>query len=400
MLRRCVLLLAVAWPLTAAERRLRIGPAKAAGSYVPLHAAVPTPPAFRAVVLKDERGKPIPFQWENAARPRSIILYWIEKKIDKGETLRHTVSFLETSPPIVREGVRLTKADDRIDVRIHGKLFTSYHFSPKQAKPFCFPVMGPTGKPVTRAYPMAKIKGETTDHKHHRSWYFAFGNVNGIDFWTERQKCGHIVHARFERLTSGPVFAEIRARNNWIAPNGKKVMEDRRSYRFYNVPDHCLIDWQIQLWATEGPVKMGDTKEGMAAFRVAKTLRVKSRLGGRIEDADRRVNERQCWGKRSPWCDYSGPVDGETVGIAFFDHPTSFRYPTYWMVRDYGLFGANPFGYSYFLRDKTQDGSYRIPRGGHITFNYRIYIHQGRPGHARVGEKYENFVHPPAVAVE
>ena len=66
-----------------------------------------------------------------------------------------------------------------------------------------------------------------------------------------------------------------------------------------------------------------------------------SKAGG-SSIADGQTNA-AAWGKRAEWVDYHGPVDGETVGIAIFNHPSSFRYPTGWHVRTYGLFAANPF---------------------------------------------------------
>ena len=56
------------------------------------------------------------------------------------------------------------------------------------------------------------------------------------------------------------------------------------------------------------------------------------------------VRDGATWGKRAEWCDYYGPVEGQVVGIAIFDHPSNPAHPTWWHVRDYGLFAANPFG--------------------------------------------------------
>ena len=67
-------------------------------------------------------------------------------------------------------------------------------------------------------------------------------------------------------------------------------------------------------------------------------------------------------------------VSTSKPGVAIFDHPTSFRYPTWWHVRDYGLMTANPFGLSHFV-DKTADGSYVLAAGGRIRFRYRVLVH-------------------------
>jgi hypothetical protein len=52
----------------------------------------------------------------------------------------------------------------------------------------------------------------------------------------------------------------------------------------------------------------------------------------------------QTWGKRSNWVDYFAKKDGKVYGIAIFDHPKNPRHPTWWHVRSYALFAANPFG--------------------------------------------------------
>ena len=33
------------------------------------------------------------------------------------------------------------------------------------------------------------------------------------------------------------------------------------------------------------------------------------------------------WGKRSRWVAYHGPIDGQEVGVAIFDHPENPRHP-------------------------------------------------------------------------
>ena len=54
------------------------------------------------------------------------------------------------------------------------------------------------------------------------------------------------------------------------------------------------------------------------------------RNGGKIENSYGGISESETWGKRAQWCDYSGPIEGRIVGVSVFDHPESFRYPTYW----------------------------------------------------------------------
>ena len=59
-----------------------------------------------------------------------------------------------------------------------------------------------------------------------------------------------------------------------------------------------------------------------------------------MNSAGNRDND--AWGKRADWCDYFSEHDGKVYGVAIFDHPQNLRHPTWWLARDYGLFGANP----------------------------------------------------------
>jgi len=99
------------------------------------------------------------------------------------------------------------------------------------------------------------------------------------------------------------------------------------------------------------------------------------------------VRDGATWGKRAAWCDYYGPVGDKTVGVAIFDHPANPRHPTWWHVRDYGLFAANPFGQHDFesLSDKAA-GNLTVPVGKSITFRYRFYLHTGDEQEGKVAE--------------
>jgi len=387
------LLLVIGSSCVEAETMLEIKPANS-GTNVPCCVKLPRDKHPDSVCLVDDSGAKIPCQWGEKAADGTAMLRWIEKSVQKDKVLTRKLVSCDPAPT----AVEIKKGEGKLDVLIGGKLFTSYNYSDKDPKPYCWPVMAPTGKPITRAYPMIKdVPGEQHDHHHHRSWYFTYGSVNGTCFWSETNKSGFTRHAKLERVTSGPVFGEIVARNNWVTKEGKKEMEDVRLYRFYNVPDQFLVDWDVCLLATDGPVKMGDTKEGMASFRVATSMIQKN--GGKVTNSEGHVDGK-CWGKQAAWCDVSGTVEGATVGVALFDHPTSFRHPTYWHARTYGLFGANPFGLSYFLRDKKKDGSHTIPADGELSFKYRVYIHNGAAAQAHVAEKYANFATPPTVTAK
>ena len=176
-----------------------------------------------------------------------------------------------------------------------------------------------------------------------------------------------------------------------------------------------VLDFEITLRASNGDVTFGDTKEGTFAIRMAESMRVlkpavkgeKAQAGGGhivlstgVRDdgasavaAKDAKKEAATWGKRAAWCDYYGPVGTNIVGIAIFDHPTNPHHPTWWHVRDYGLFAANPFGQHDFenLSDK-QAGDLKIPAGQSVTFRYRVVLHEGDETKGKIAERYANYV--------
>jgi len=288
-------------------------------------------------------------------------------------------------------GVKIDEAGDKLRVEINGKLFTEYNYQ-DVPRPFFYPVIGPTGVPVNRHWPMKDTnKDEAQDHVHHKSLWYTHGEVNGHDFWGEGRGSGKVVHDKFLKVSSGPETGEITSTNKWVARDGKVVCTDTRTHRFYNKPAGQCMDFEITIHASEGKVVMGDTKEGSMAIRLTPTMRLKGKVGkGHIVNSEGDTDG-STWGKRAAWCDYYGPVQGETIGVAIFDHPSNPKHPTWWHVRDYGLFAANPFGVHNFERKEKGVGDITIPDGESLTFKYRFYFHKGDEKQGKVAQQYREY---------
>ncbi|MFT5465621.1 MAG: hypothetical protein ACI8UO_000716 [Verrucomicrobiales bacterium] len=300
------------------------------------------------------------------------------------------------------QGWSMTKqgGDPTMAILCDGQLVTKYHYQ-DVPKPFFYPIIGPSGEEMTRGYPMNPHDDEQTDHIHHRSLWFAHGDVNGVDFWhetppgkKETRPHGKIVHTAFSGMKAGTGPMEIRCRNDWTANDGKKICEDSRVYRFTKTAEGFFaIDFEITLKATAGEVKFGDTKEGTMALRVLPTMRLEGEhaKGGIVNSEG--DSGKAAWGKRAPWCDFFGPDRaGNAVGAAMFNHPENLNHPTYWHARGYGLFAANPFGKRGFEGKDAEEGGHTIKADEEVTLRYRILLHRGKPDEAGVAKAYRSYV--------
>jgi len=278
--------------------------------------------------------------------------------------------------------VTVERSPRGVTVNIDGQPFTEYLIK-SGSKPILWPVIGPTGKRVTRNWPMEPdVAGETDrDHPHQRSFWFTHGDVNGVDFWAPGK--GRIEHREFVKVEGGPE-ATIVTRNDWLSPDGSKLIcQDERTFRFGGDADHRRIDFEISIKATNGPVVFGDTKEGTFGIRTATSMRVDAKPAGKIVNSEGQ-QDRAAWGK------HHGTVQDEVLGIAILNHPSSFRFPTYWHVRTYGLFAANPFGLSDFTGGASK-GEYTLPAGETLTLRYRVLLHKGDEKTAGIAEAFRKY---------
>jgi hypothetical protein len=252
------------------------------------------------------------------------------------------------------------------------------------------------------------IPGESRDHPHHRAMFFAHGDINGVDFWGEAQFAtkapvqvggktytseelpkGRTVFTKLEESKGGLDSGTLRAVFSLRGPDDRVMGSETQEYTFRGDKRTRTIDCAFTITADQGtPLKMGDTKEGTFAIRVVKSLQEPA---VKMLNSNGAMGEKNIWGKRADWVDYSGVVGGERVGIAIFDYPGNIKHPTYWHARGYGLFAVNPFGEHDFYNDPKRDGSVTIPVGGSLTLRYRVLIHDGDAAQAKVGEAYTQY---------
>jgi Family of unknown function (DUF6807) len=300
------------------------------------------------------------------------------------------------------ESVQLQREGTHINVIIGGKAFTTYYFDPSVAKPYFMPLRSAEGTIITRGFPIGNKVPAADEHDpdlepHQRPMYFGHGNVDGIDFWGEAlypkwsddSVFGRTVLAKIEEVKGGADSGTLRALFHLVGPRGRVIADETQSFVFSGDAQTRIIDCEFVITANHGaPVTLGDTKEGTFALRLVKALNVPP---GNMVNSKGAVGEKEVWGKRADWVDYDGKVGNEDVGVAIFDSPKSFRHPTYWHARGYGLFAANPFGIREFTNNPNNDGSWTIRQNKSLAFRYRVFIHHGDYKQAHVAEAYERY---------
>jgi len=289
--------------------------------------------------------------------------------------------------------VKFAQTSEKIDIEINGKTFSTFVIGGDAPKPYLAPMRTAEGVVITRRFPMEKVEGETRDHPHHRGMWFTHGDINGIDYWMNEKgakgRHGLVKLEKVQQVKGGKKSGVIKATFTWVSDTGTPLLKEERTMTFYADPVMRIVDLDATFTALE-QAKFGDTKEGFFAIRLRDELR-EAKGTGTMRSSDGKTGMKQIWGKAFPWVDYSGTLEGKKVGVAIFDHPSSFRYPTYWHARDYGLFAANAFGLHDFFNDKSKDGSYTLEKGKTMHFRYRVVIHPGDTAEANIGKLFEEW---------
>jgi len=293
------------------------------------------------------------------------------------------------------------KADQRVDVLIDGKPFTSYRWPDNVYKPILYPLLTSRGTAITRGFPLDSKEGERTDHIHQVGNWLNYGNVNGYDFWGngstgERNiNGGQIKHISIDRITPGAGEGSLTISASWIDPQEKELLSEKTEFHFIAKGPLRIIDRITTLTATtDQPVIFKDTKEGMFGIRVARQLELPSQQAVTLTDAQGNpttvkklsnegvtgnyrssegITGEDVWGTRAKWMNLYGNFGDEKVSLTICDHPENVSYPTYWHARGYGLFAANPLGAKDFTKDK-EELNFTLPPGKSLTFRYRILL--------------------------
>lgn len=295
--------------------------------------------------------------------------------------------------------------EQKVDVMIDGKLFTSYIYKNTIDKPVLYPLQTASGITVTRGFPLNPRPNERTDHPHHIGMWFNYGDVNGLDFWNNssaikeelKPKYGSIVHQKILKAEGGKDKGTLVVEADWVDHKKNILLKELTTFVFSGNVTNRMVERTTTLTAQNEKVTMKDNKEGALGIRVTRELEMPADKPEIFTDAQGNPTKvavlnnegvtgnfltsegktgNQTWGTRGNWCIMYGSKNGEPVSITIVDHPANPGYPTHWHARGYGLFAANTLGQE-ALSGGKEKLNFSLEPGKSVTFRYKVIITNG-----------------------
>ncbi len=140
-----------------------------------------------------------------------------------------------------QEAVKIIKSvgENKIDILIGNKLFTSFLYPDTLEKPVLYPVHAADETMVTRGFPLNTQPNDPTDHPHHIGIWFNFENVNGLDFWNNsyaipKEKKYLYGWIKTDKIleTSGGEKGILAYHANWTNQQNKVLLEETTRLEF------------------------------------------------------------------------------------------------------------------------------------------------------------------------
>lgn len=254
---------------------------------------------------------------------------------------------------------------------LHGKPFITYSFRDSEiSRPYFANAYAPSGAKITRNHPPAA--DDPQDHeKMHPGMWLAFGDLSGADSWRLAAPIEHVRFVSRPRAAAGTL--EFAVENRYLSNDGRhELCREVCDYTLVDVPGGVVVRWDSVFRSNRGSFIFGDQQELGLGVRLSRSVAVKSGLGGRILNSNGQKNEQEAWGQQADWCDYSGLVGSEFVGIMLIPHPANFRRARC-HSRDTGFMAMNPFGQNAFTgKEKV---ALVVPANQSFRLRYAVLFH-------------------------
>ena len=277
------------------------------------------------------------------------------------------VAVANAAPSTKKTGVRIEHvAGEKIVFRAGKRPLFEYRYNSGRPKTYVHPFYAPDGAVLSMDSP--------PDHPHHQGLMLAWSEVNGFDFWGEKnpEPHGQIVHQRFETLKERPV-AGFTALNHWVADEKVLLTEQQSLHAPAQDDDVVWLEWKSVLRPTDMAVTLSAQNHvyNGLGMRLARSLDHGGVLNSRGTTDIKRAD-----GESAAWCAYFGSLEaGGVGGVAMFDHPDNLRYPTpFFVMNSFGYLSAAP----------TYREPFRLSPGDSLTLRYAVIGYLGEPDRNRI----------------
>jgi hypothetical protein len=189
-------------------------------------------------------------------------------------------------------------------------------------------------------------------------------------------------------MQGGPDRGVLAFTADWVTPEGQVLLQQEEELTIYSEPkDSRKMDMKFVL-RPKTSVTFQDENDGIVGLRLGAPFVEEN--GGRVFNFAGTEGANQVIGKRSPWVEFEGTLDGgEKVGVMLMDHPDNYNFPLRWKVRPWALIYASSFGEHEFYEEKSPpyDKFHGVPPNGvkdmgltlkkdeALTFQFRLLIH-------------------------
>ena len=275
--------------------------------------------------------------------------------------------------------------DDQVSVQVEGRERLRWHASPRYPRPFFFPLLGPSGRSLTRM-------GHPIDptHEHHRSLWWGHHEVAGVNFWEERpDRPGgpQVRQDAWVHYQDGSDEAGLAVHIGWYDAHKVRLLQ-QEMIAVYRPLDHDegWLELQTTFTPALDQLTLGKTNFGFLGLRVAESMSAHYG-GGHLTNSEGGRGEKELFAKPARWVDYSGPITASaTEGVTWFDHPSNPRHPPPWHVRDDGWMSA-----AFNLAE-----AYVLEKAKPLRLRYGFHVHAGNRDPARAGQRAAEFAAAPA----
>lgn len=267
--------------------------------------------------------------------------------------------------------------DDQVSFQVDGREKMRWHFSSRYPRPFFFPLVGSSGRSLTRmGHPAAP------NHNHHRSFWWGHQSVGGVNFWEERGGTQQIRQEDWIHYQDGPDEAGMVVRLGWFDAHRARLLQQELIAVYRPLAnDEAWLELQTTFTSAVPKLPLARTNFGFLGLRVAASISAHYG-GGRLSSSEKATGEKAIFGRPARWVDYSGPIAGkELEGITWMDHPRNPNYPSSWHVRDDGWMSA-----AFCLREGLN-----LQRGGPLQLRYGFHVHSGDVQRNRAENQHRQF---------